>query len=409
GFDDSRWDSGPSPLGYGGDGEVTTVSFGPDSSNKFATTYFRTTVDIPDPSLFLHFLLRLRYDDAAAVYLNGSEIIRTSNLPAGAEFDDYATADNRSESSWFDFTIPTGAFAAGPNTLAVEMHQGDGQSSDIRLDMILRGETTQGGGDNVTDPVFFTAPTLLSARAYNSGTSEWSALNQAFFTIDSVPAGATNLVISELHYHPANPATPEESAQGGDRDDFEFLEFLNVGAKAIELTGVRFGAGINFAFPDYTVLPAGERLLLIRDRSAFEARYGVIPGIQSFEYSGRLSNDGESILVTGDGPDPIIEFTFNDQLPWPTEADGAGSSLVLLNPVSQPPHDDPASWTASRLIGGSPGTSEPAGIDYLAWATSFGLEGGPDDNDDRDGLTNYWEYVFGLPPDLASDSAGLSA
>ena len=130
GFDDSAWASGPSQLGYGGDGEATTVSFGGDSDNKFATTYYRTTVDIPDPSVFVNFLVRLRYDDAAAVYLNGNEIIRTNNLPAGATFDQYATSTASSESSWFDFTFPTTAFNAGSNTLAVEIHQGSGTSSD---------------------------------------------------------------------------------------------------------------------------------------------------------------------------------------------------------------------------------------------------------------------------------------
>src|SRR3982751_3010300 len=34
GFNDSLWASGPARLGYGGDGEVTTVSYGPNSAAK---------------------------------------------------------------------------------------------------------------------------------------------------------------------------------------------------------------------------------------------------------------------------------------------------------------------------------------------------------------------------------------
>ncbi|MFP6898466.1 MAG: lamin tail domain-containing protein [Roseibacillus sp.] len=408
-FIDTTWASGPSALGYGGDGEATPVSPGPDSSNKFATTYFRTTVEIPDPSIFLHFLLRLRYDDAAAVYLNGNEIIRTPNLPAGATSGQYANSDNGNESSWFDYNIPTASFLAGINTLAVEIHQGDGQSSDIRLDMILRGETSQGGGDNVSDPVFFTEPTLLSARAYNTGTGEWSALNEAFFTINTVPADGTNLVVSELHYHPTNPSTPAELAVSNDRDDFEFLEFLNIGPTALDLTGVRFDSGINFTFPDHTIMQVGERLLLIRNRAGFEARYGPLAGVQAFDYTGRFSNDGEAVVITGVSPDPIISFTYNDQVPWPTTADGLGPSMSLLDPFAQPPHGDAASWEASRQPGGTPGAAEPASITYAAWSALHGIQGGPDDDDDGDGISNFLEFLYGSRPDLASDAPVPSA
>jgi len=36
--------------------------------------------------------------------------------------------------------------------------------------------------------------------------------------------------------------------------------------------------------------------------------------------------------------------------------------------------------------------------DYDTWAASFGLVGGPDGDDDNDGLTNFEEYAFGLIP-----------
>ena len=314
--------------------------------------------------------------------------------------DEIATIYNGGSGS----PLITDALSAGANTIAVEIHQASGGSSDIRFDMMLHGETSQGGGDNVSDPIFFTEPTILRARSYNTGNKEWSALNEAFYTIDGLSVDATNFVVSELHYHPENPTTPAELAQSSDPDDFEFLEFLNIGKAALDLSGLRFEAGITFAFPDNTVLRAGKRLLLIRNRAAFEARYGALVGIQSFEYTGRFNNDGEQLLITGDGRKPIHDFTYNDQLPWPTEADGAGSSLILVNPADGPPHGEPASWTTSRYLGGSPGKAEPAGLTYTAWAASNGIKGKPNDDDDRDGLSNYWEFLFGSRPDLASDA-----
>ena len=45
-FNDSTWASGPAELGYGDGDEATTVSYGPSSSNKYITTYFRRTFTV---------------------------------------------------------------------------------------------------------------------------------------------------------------------------------------------------------------------------------------------------------------------------------------------------------------------------------------------------------------------------
>ena len=254
------------------------------------------------------------------------------------------------------------------------------------------------GGNNVSNPLFFQSPTHLRARAYNSRTGEWSALNEALFTIDSEPASRRNLVISELHYHPGEPSSPEELLISGDRDDYEFIELLNTGSRNIDLTGVRFDSGVNFAFPDNTVLGSGDRLLLLRDRIAFEARYGTLSGVQWFEYTGRLSNDGETLLLAGTSSQPIIDFTYNDRLPWPTSADGEGSSLVLLNPDSDASMEDPSQWTISSNPGGTPGEANSPGLSYLTWSAENNLQGGPQDDDDHDTISNFMEFLHGTDP-----------
>jgi hypothetical protein len=403
-FDDSAWQLGPSQLGYGGDGEATLLGFGPDSSNKFTTTYYRTTVTIPDPSVFLNFLLRVKYDDGAAVYINGVEQFR-QNLAVGATFDSFANGTVADEGGWKDATLPTTAFVAGVNTIAVEVHQASGSSSDTRMDLTVRGQTTEtgGGGDNITDPFFLNDSTVLRARAYNSASGEWSALNEAFFSIDTVAADESNLVVSEFHYRPADPATPGELAVTSDRDDFEFLELLNIGANALQMNDVRFAAGINFSFPENVVLGVGERVLLVRDRAAFESRYGISTGL-SFEYTGRLSNDGEQIVILGSDAGVIKDFTYNDQAPWPTEADGEGPSLVLIDPAGNPDHGNALSWRASKALGGSPGISEPAGVSYNIWSANFELGGGRFDDEDGDGIINFFEFLYGSNPLDVSDA-----
>jgi len=399
-FDDSTWSSGPSELGYGSDGEGsgTRLSFGPSSSSKYPTTYFRTNVEVPDPSMFFNFLLRLKYDDGVAVYINGKEVIR-QNLSSNASFSTFASSTVSDESGWKEFTLPKTSLSPGTNVIAAEIHQGSGSSSDIRFDMFLRGETTLGGGDNVTDPLFLTAPTLLRARSYDSGGNEWSALNEAFFSIDSEPAGSGNLTISEMNYHPYDPTRVEEIEVSSDRDDYEFIEFLNTGSKSIDLTGLRFESGINFTFPDHTILAPGQYLLLVRDLESFESRYGDSV-VQTYEYTGRLSNDGEQLRILNDNAEPIIDFIYNDQLPWPEAADGEGKSLILSGKVLT----DPSSWVASRNNGGSPGEAEVNTVTYSEWATLNSVRGEPQGDDDGDMVSNYLEYFFGSDPGLAADA-----
>ena len=404
-FDDLAWPSGASELGYGSDGEGagTRLSFGPSSSSKYPTTYFRTNVVIPDPSIFFNFLLRVKYDDGIAIYINGREVLR-QNLDSNASFSSYANSTVSDESGWKEFTLPKTVFSSGSNVIAAEIHQASGSSSDIRFDMFLRGETTLGGGDNVTDPFYLKSPTLLRARSYDGGSNKWSALNEAFFSIDSVPAASTNLVISEINYHPYKPTKVEELEVSSDRDDYEFIEFFNSGNRAIDLTGLRFDLGVNFTFSDNTILASGQYLLLIRNRDAFESRYGA-RNVQIQEYTGRLSNDGEQLRIVNDDLETIIDFTYNDQLPWPKPADGEGATLSLSGNVIS----NPSNWSQSRTFGGSPGEAEVVTIPYDEWAAINLVEEGPEGDDDSDGVSNYLEYYFGSDPKLYADAPFASA
>ena len=62
-------------------------------------------------------------------------------------------------------------------------------------------------------------------------------------------------------YHP--PVSPSED--GWDVDDFEFIELMNVGTAAIDLTGVQLVDGIKFDFADDAVplLSPGAMVLVV--------------------------------------------------------------------------------------------------------------------------------------------------
>jgi subtilisin family serine protease len=143
-FDDSSWSMGRAHLGYGENDQTTTVGFGPDSNQRYATTYFRHTFNVSqDPTTITELQLHLLRDDGAAVYLNGIEIDR-DNLVNDALFDRFADSavTNQNEDTFFlkniDLTsLPVGTLRAGENVLAVEIHQSGPRSSDISFDLRL--------------------------------------------------------------------------------------------------------------------------------------------------------------------------------------------------------------------------------------------------------------------------------
>ena len=137
---------------------------------------------------------------------------------------------------------------------------------------------------------------------------------------------------------------------------------------------MRFDDGINFTFPDLTFLAPGERLLIVRHLAAFTERYGSSFGSTPVvgTYTGRLSNDGEHVLVASP-QGTLIEFTYNDQPDWPTIADGDGPSLVLIAPFSAPSHNDPFNWRPSTSVGGAPGRSDS--LSLAGWMSLLFLVG----------------------------------
>jgi hypothetical protein len=170
GFDDSGWKSGKARLGYGNDGEITKLEFGPDENNKHITTYFRRLLVLPETGTFDFIKLLLSRDDGAVVYLNGSELLR-SNMPPEGEIT-FSTRASRThdDHKFFEYTLPRKLLKAGMNIIAAEVHQGTPQSSDTGFDLAL-----QGIKQNRT-----LIPTAslrtLKARTYANGA--WSSLSR---------------------------------------------------------------------------------------------------------------------------------------------------------------------------------------------------------------------------------------
>ena len=146
GFDDYSWKSGPAILGYGtiDAGTIsTTVSYGASSSNKYATTYFRTTFNYAPMGDETSFIFNVLVDDGAIIYINGKEIIRI-NMPSGPVYYNTFASATGNESSYQKIIVPREDMASinsGTNVIAVELHQRSATSSDIGWDCELSTST----------------------------------------------------------------------------------------------------------------------------------------------------------------------------------------------------------------------------------------------------------------------------
>ncbi|MDF7822785.1 lamin tail domain-containing protein [Pontiellaceae bacterium B12227] len=362
GFNDSGWASGPGELGYGDGGEATVVGYGPDSENKYITTYFRHTIPaVKDAAAISSLTLNLRVDDGAVVYINGSEAARTRILPGSVSYLSPAdsVAGGAGETTYYPFDINPSPLVNGDNVIAVEVHQYSGTSSDMSFDMELFAHRFGSGGGGGGSDIILDEDTVVKARSWDGAT--WSALTEAAFVIEGREAAAIdNLVMSEIHYNPDGS------------DDYEFIEFHNPSNKRVDLSGVSITAGIHHTFaPGTSIAPNGYGVV-VRNADRFESRYQdpvspwYFPEIHVLGQwipSEKLDNGGESLMLFASNNVQIMDFSYDDGGFWPSRADGGGSSLELNTPLAapgtQPEKNDylgnESSWRSSREYHGSPG------------------------------------------------------
>ena len=146
-FSDGSWSSGPAELGYGDGDEATVVSFGPNASNKYITTYFRHSFNVADKTALGALTLSIERDDGAVVYLNGSEVFRTS-MPDGTIT--YTTRAIGSAAT-VQATLDPALLNNGTNVVAVEVHQASPTSSDVSFRLQLVAADAPGGGGGTGD------------------------------------------------------------------------------------------------------------------------------------------------------------------------------------------------------------------------------------------------------------------
>ena len=166
-------------------------------------------------------------------------------------------------------------------------------------------------------------------------TGRWSHWSNHIQFITGQPTSAlilNDLRITELMYNPA----PPDPGDPNDNDDFEFIELKNIGPNTIDLTYVSFADGITFDFNDSSVtsLDPCDFVLVVRNRSAFESRYGtglsnIIAGEYKDNAQNSLENNGENIKLIDFWNGTIAEFEYKDD--WYPITNGDGFSLTMID------------------------------------------------------------------------------
>ncbi|MCF7972218.1 MAG: CotH kinase family protein [Phycisphaerae bacterium] len=356
-FDDSNWTDGMPRIRGTSGGVGYERSAGYDAfitydveSNMFGTAeacYVRIPffVEAEDLAACQNLVLRVRYDDGFAAYLNGSRIASANaattpawHAGATASHDDNAATVFQS----FDCSNSLELLQAGGNLLAIHGMNFGVTSSDFLISVALVAGEDQSVQGISPSAVVYQGPMPLSesvqvkTRLYDNG--QWSALNEAVYSVGPI---LESLRITELMYHPVDANT-------------EFIELKNIGTESINLNRISFTRGIQFTFPSLILAPL-DTVLVVQDPEAFAAEYDTSQLTIAGQYTGRLDNAGEQLQLQDAVGGVLCDFEYKDS--WYRMTDGLGYSLTVQDPTHTEitAWGNKGTWQPSGVPGGSPG------------------------------------------------------
>jgi Lamin Tail Domain/Domain of unknown function (DUF4457)/CotH kinase protein len=151
-------------------------------------------------------------------------------------------------------------------------------------------------------------------------------------TLAAPPADGV-VVFNELNYHP----TAGDAA--------EWIELSNLMTVNVDISGWSITGGVEFTFPNGTVIAGGAQLVIAKTP-------GAIPGALG-PFAGALSNSSDKLTLLDRNNRLMDEFSYGDQGEWPAAADGSGATLAKRDPFTASSRSE--NWTFSAQPGGTPG------------------------------------------------------
>ena len=84
----------------------------------------------------------------------------------------------------------------------------------------------------------------------------------------------------------------------------------------------------SYNFPDETIIPSGEYLVISNDLEAFSELYSSqIPIVGPFDFG--FGGGGDEVRIFDQEGVLVDSVSYDDESPWPLEPDGGGPTLEL--------------------------------------------------------------------------------
>ena len=213
------------------------------------------------------------------------------------------------------------------------------------------------------------------------------------------------IIINEINYNSFETFQSED-----------WIELYNRSTSDVDLSGWHLKDeedAHDFVFPENTILHSNQYLVIAEDLIAFQSTYSnVLNLIGSFSFG--LSGGGDIIRLYDTDGSLIDYVAYDDASPWPTEADGKGKTLELVNPDFD--NALPKSWKDALINNGTPGQANSVLNPFLSiqnvirmlkiisGSTTFFPTPIPDiDSNDQIGLP---EVIYGLKTVANDDNIG---
>lgn len=294
-FDDSAWIQGTDKttgVGYETTPEnfqtliKTSVLSRMFGDNGNASVYIRIPFQLDDPATVETLVLLMKFDDGFVAYLNGQEVAHY-NAPGR-----------------------------------------DGNT----LPLVWDSHST--GSYSDSDAVVFKTFDITDKKSYLKPGRNILAIHGLNWSTGSTDM----LILPELHARRLlQPYVPfHESPQ-------EWIELHNKSDHSVDLTGWKLRGGIEFDFPDSTILESDHYLVVTSQSSSLRAAYPDITIVG--DWSGGLSDKGDRIRLLDSSGNPADEVQYFDRGYWPAYADAGGSSLELCDRRSD--NSVASAWAAS--------------------------------------------------------------
>ena len=264
-YDDSSWLPGSGVMGNNDNdnsGFNTVIESG-KAGKHYATVYFRSLFNLESVSDIQAIVARITYDDAFVLYVNGN-VVKASNIDANG-VDGSKFADTWANDSTEIVVIPARFLKKGTNLFAVEVHQHEAKSSDLKLffEESVVYETASAGSASSSEYISTNPIYTVSVGGDLSLTAVFKKVNNC---------EQPNIRINEICASNVNGV--------GAADEFgnysDWVEIYNDGDETINLAGMyltdKIGNPTKYMIPygyEETKVPAGGRVLIWADNYSY--------------------------------------------------------------------------------------------------------------------------------------------